>query len=55
VNVLDSHEENIDENQARIDLSLTNIERLKNENKDMKKLVQICDERENDFYKRNIG
>lgn len=53
VNVPDPHEEKIDENQARIDLSLASIERLKNENKDLKKLTHICDEKEHE-YKEEI-
>ena len=36
------------ENQARLDLSLASIERLKNENNDLRKLVQICDEKEHE-------
>lgn len=49
VNTTDPHEEKTDENQARFDLSLASIERLKNENKDLKKLLNICDEREHDY------
>lgn len=49
----DSHEEKTEENQARLDLLLVSRERLKNENKDLKKLVQICDEKKHE-YKEEI-
>lgn len=53
MNVPDSHEEKSDENQGTLDLSLASIEGFKNENKDMKKLVQISDEKEHE-YKEEI-
>ena len=34
------------EEKTKLDTTLTKIERLKNENKDLKTVVQICDERE---------
>jgi len=34
---------------------LAEIERLKNENKDLKKLVHICDEREHEYKKGIIS
>ena len=40
-----SHEEIAVEEKAKIDTALTEIEKLKNENKDLKRLVQICDEK----------
>jgi len=48
-----SHEEKLSENQARLDLSLLGIKRLKNEDKDLNKPVQICDEKEHE-YKEEI-
>ena len=42
-------EENIVEEQANLRIALTKIERLKNETKDLNKLMQICDERENEY------
>ena len=53
MNVSDSHEEKLDENQARLDLSFASMGRFKNENKDLKKLVRICDEKKHD-YKEEI-
>ena len=41
-----NHEEIIAEEKAKFDTTLTQIEKLKNENKDLKTVVQICDERE---------
>lgn len=55
VNIPDSHEEKTDENQARLDLSLVSIESLKNENKDWKKLVQICDEKEHEYKEKIVS
>ena len=40
-----NHEEITAEEKAKLDTALTEIERLKNENKDLKTLVQICDEK----------
>lgn len=48
------HEEKTTEEQAKFDITLTEIERLKNENKDLKKLVQICDEREHEYKERSL-
>ena len=45
VNDSKNHEEIVVEEKAKLDIALTEIERLKNENKDLKTLVQICDER----------
>ena len=53
LNVPNSHEEKLSENQARLDLSLLGIKRLKNEDKDLNKPVQICDEKEHE-YKEEI-
>lgn len=53
VNVPHTNEEKSHENQARLDLSLASIEILKNENKDLKKLMQICHEKEHE-YKEEI-
>ena len=46
MNVLDSHEVKENEHQVRLDSTLAGIDRFTNENKDQKKLLQICDERE---------
>ena len=46
VNGSKSHEEIVAEEKAKLDTALTEIEILKNKNKDLKRLVQICDERE---------
>ena len=46
VNGSKNHEEIATEENAKLDTTLTEIERLKNENKDLKTLVQICDEKE---------
>ena len=51
----DFHEENIVEEQAKIYCVLNEIGRLKNENKDIKKLVQICDEREHKYKEEVVG
>ena len=53
MNVLDPPEGKTYENKSRLDLSLASIERLKNENEYLKKLVQICDEKEHE-YKEEI-
>lgn len=52
VNVPIHHEEKTYENQARLDLSLTSIERLKNKNKFLKTLVEICDEKEHELKRK---
>ena len=44
VNGSKNHEEIAAEEKAKLDTTLTEIEKLKNENKDLKLLVQICDE-----------
>ena len=49
------HEEIIVKEQTKLDISLTEIRRLKNENKDLKKLVQICDEKEYEDKKEIFG
>ena len=41
-----NHEEIIAKEKAKLDTALTEIEKLKNENKDLKTMVQICDEKE---------
>ena len=40
-----SHEEIAAEEKEKLDIALTEIEKLKNENKDLMRLVQICDEK----------
>ena len=45
VNGSKSHEEIVAEEKAKLDTALTEIEKLKSENKDLKILVQICDEK----------
>ena len=50
-----NHEEIAAEEKAKLDTALTKIERLKNENKDLKTLVQICDEKEYEDKKEFIG
>ena len=45
VNGSENHEEIAAKEKAKLDIALTEIERLKNENKDLKTLVQICDEK----------
>ena len=45
VNCSENHEEIAAEEKAKLDIALTEIEKLKNENKDLKILVQICDEK----------
>ena len=50
-----NHEEIVAEEKAKHDTTLTEIERLKNENKDLKTLVQICDENEYEDKKEIIG
>lgn len=49
VNRPDFQEENIVEEQANLGIALTNIERLKNETKNLNKLMQICDESEHEY------
>ena len=51
VNGSKSHEEIVAEEKAKLDTALTEIEKLKNENKDLKILVQICDEKEYEYMK----
>ena len=46
MNGYEYHEEIIAEEKAKLDTALIEIEKLKNENKDLKTVVQICDERE---------
>lgn len=46
MNVPYFHEEKTTEEQVKLDKTLSEIERLKNENKYLKKGVQICDERD---------
>ena len=46
VNGSKNHEEIAAEEKAKLDTTLNEIEKLKNENKDLKRLVQICDEKE---------
>ena len=46
VNGSENHEEIAAEERAKLDTALTEIEKLKNENKDLKTVVQICDEKE---------
>ena len=55
VNGSKNHEEIAAEEKAKLDTALTEIERLKNENKDLKTVVQICDEREYEDKKEIIG
>ena len=50
-----NHEEIIAEEKAKLDTALTEIEILKKENKDLKTVVQICDEREYEDRKEIIG
>ena len=50
-----NHEEIAAEEKEKLDIALTEIEKLKNENKDLKKLVQICDEKEYEDRKEIIG
>ena len=50
-----NHEEITVEEKAKLDTSLTEIEKLKNENKDLKRLVEICDEKEYEDRKEIIG
>ena len=50
-----NHEEITAEEKTKLDTALNKIERLKNENKDLKTLVQICDEREYEDKKEIIG
>ena len=49
------HEEIIVKEQTKLEIALTEIGRLKNENKDLKKLVQICDEKEYEDKKEIVG
>lgn len=55
VNGSKSHEEIATEEKAKLDTALTEIERLKNENKDLKTTMQICDEKEYEDKKEIIG
>ena len=50
-----NHEEIVVEEKAKLDTALTEIEKLKNENKDLKILVQICDEKEFEDKKEIFG
>ena len=55
VNGSKNHEEIEAEEKAKLDTALTEIERLKNENKDLKTVMQICDEREFEDKKEIVG
>ena len=55
VNGCEYHEEIIVEEKSKLDIALTVIERLKNENKNLKTLVQICDEREYEDKEEIVG
>ena len=55
MNGCEYHEEIIVEEKTKLDTALTKIERLKNENKDLKTLVQICDEREYEDKEEIVG
>jgi len=55
VNVPDSHEEKIDEHQATLDLALAEIDRLANESRHYKQLLQTCGEREHEFKEEIIS
>ena len=55
VNGSKNHEEIAVEEKAKLDTTLTEIERLKNGNKYLKTLVQICDEKEYEDKKEIIG
>ena len=55
VNGIKNHEEIAAEEKAKPDTTLTEIERLKNENKDLKTLVQICDEKACEDKKEIVG
>ena len=50
-----NHEEIPAEEKAKLDTALTEIETLNNENKYLKTLVQICDEKEYEDKKEIIG
>ena len=50
-----SHEEIAAEEKSKLETALTEIEILKNKNKNLKRLVQICDEREYEDRKEIIG
>ena len=50
-----NHEEIIAKEKSKLDTALTEIEKLKNENKDLKTVVQICDEREYEDKKEIVG
>lgn len=54
VNVPDPHKEKTDENQARLDLSLTSIKRLRNKSKYLKTLVEICDDKEHELKRKSL-
>jgi len=51
VNVPNSHGEKTDEHQDRLDSTLAKIDKLANESRDHKKLLQTCDKREYEFNK----
>ena len=55
VNGSKNHEQIAAEEKANIDTSLNEIERLKNENKYLKTLVKICDEKEYEDKKEIFG
>ena len=55
MNSSENHEGIADEEKSKLDTALTEIERLKNENKDLKTMVQICDEREYEDKKEIVG
>ena len=50
-----SHEEITAEEKSKFDTALTEIEKLKNEKKDLKTVVKICDQREYEDRKEIIG
>ena len=50
-----NHEEIAAEGKAKLDTTLIEIERRKNENKDLKRLVKICDEKTYEDKKEIIG
>ena len=50
-----NHEEIAAEEKAKLDIALIEIEILKNENKNLKTLVQICDEREYEDKEEIVG
>ena len=50
-----NHEEIAAEEKAKLDIALTEIERLKNEKKYLNTLAQICDEKEFEYKKEIVG